>query len=697
MPAYGTHFWKKAPFLKLLLPMMAGILIQWQFQMAIRTWWIIFLVCFITLIHFFFIPLFNRYRLSFLSGIVVGLLFISVGALLIWYKDGRHDRNWFGNFYKEKEGLVATLDEPPVEKTNSVKAEASVNLVVQGDKSIPVKGKIILYFKKDTSAQPLSYGSRILFQKPLQRIKNAGNPGGFDYERYCLFKGITYQVYLKSGEFEVWKEKRENWFDHFLFSTREKILTILRNNINDNKERGLAEALLIGYKDDLDKELEQSYANTGVVHIIVIAGLHLGIVYWVLVLFIKPLKKRKKIKWLAPVITISGLWLFALLAGAHAPVVRAAVMLTCVVLAENLGRKTSIYNTLAVSAFILLCYNPFWLWDAGFQLSFAAVASIVTFMRPIYNWVYFKNKALDFIWKINAVSMAAQLFTFPFVIYHFHQFANLFLLTNMMAVPIAILILLGEIFLCFISFIIPMAVMIGSVLSLLIRFMNLYIQRIESLPFSRWAGMQITVLQVLLLIMMVSGFSYWLLEKHKNGTWAGIISLLVFMGLRSLFFYQSNQQKKIIVYNVPKKKAIDLINGRNYFFIGDSGVQFNDFAQTSFLKSSRTLYRVKASGRTNDLFSDENYISFYYTHILLLDKPVSFVHSIDRPRVDLLVISKNPTIYFSKLSLSLDIKEVVFDGSVPAWKTRHWKRDCDSLQIPWYDVNEKGAFVMNIQ
>ena len=158
---------------------------------------------------------------------------------------------------------------------------------------------------------------------------------------------------------------------------------------------GLAEALLIGYKDDLDKTLVQSYSNTGVVHVIAISGLHLGLIYWLLLMLFKPLQKRK-LKWLRPVFILTGLWLFSLLAGAQPSVLRSAVMFTCIVLGDSFARKSSIYNTLALSALLLLCINPYWLWDVGFQLSYAAVLSIVIFMQPIYNWFYIKNKVLGF-------------------------------------------------------------------------------------------------------------------------------------------------------------------------------------------------------------------------------------------------------------------------------------------------------------
>lgn len=692
MAVYGVHFWKKTPFVRLLLAMVAGILVQWQFQADVKVLWFVLVFSIVSVVIFFFIPFFNRYRLGFLNGIAACVLFFSIGCLLVWYKDIRHNDQWLGNFYKKKDGIVAILNEPPIEKTKSIKADAAVSYIIKDEKLIPAEGKIILYFKKDSSLQ-LTYGSQIIFKKPLQEIKNSGNPGGFDYKRYSLFHGITHQVYLKPDEFFVLKEKKKNWLNQFLYNTRERVLTILRNNLKGDKELGLAEALLIGYKDDLDQSLVQSYTNTGVVHIIAISGLHLGLIYWLLIKLFKPLQKRNHVKWLRPVLIIAGLWLFSLLAGGQASVLRSAVMFTCIVLGESLSRKTSIYNTMAISAFLLLCYNPYWLWDVGFQLSYAAVLSIIVFMQPIYNWFYFQNKVVDFIWKLNAVTIAAQILTVPLSIYHFHQFPNYFILTNFIAVPLSSIIVLGEILLCVVSFIPAIAMIIGKLLSGLIWLMNSYVERIEFLPFSLWDGLQINLAQMILLIVFAAGVSFWLMEKSKAGLKMGLIALLGFIGLRTLSFIQMNQQEKIIVYNVPQHRAIDFVSGRNYSFIGDSDLLTDDFIRNFHLKPARILYRMNPAKMIK---TDENYISYKGKHILLLDNPVSFIQQASKPTVDLIVISKNPKIYMNNLAASLNIKQVVFDGSTPEWKINYWKKDCDSLHIPYYDVNEKGAFVMNL-
>jgi len=697
MIAVRIPVWKKAPFLRLLSPLIIGIILQWQFQLPVKLSWFVFSLSMLVLFLRFLLPGFTKFKWNALSGITIGLIFLSLGSLLAWYNDIRHNPSWFGNYYNENNFISVRLTAPPVEKANSYKAVATVRAVNRGSKNFSTSGDLIIYFKKDSSVAELDEGSQLIISKSLQEIKNAGNPGGFDYRRYSIFQGITHQVHLKPGEFVVLNEKNKSFWAGFLNSIRKKTLDILRDNIPGEKESGLAEALLIGYKDDLDQNLVQSYTNTGVVHIIAISGLHLGLIYWLLIQLLRPIRKRRNLKWLSPVIIICSLWLFSLVAGAQASVIRSAVMFSCIVLGEALSKKTSIYNTLAISALILLCYDPYWLWDVGFQLSYAAVLSIVIFMQPIYNWFYIKNKVLDFIWKLNAISIAAQLLTTPLSIYHFHQFPNFFLLTNFVAVPLSSIVVLGEIFLCAVSFIPFVAMLTGKILSWLIWVMNSYIERIEALPYSLWDGLQINIVQAISLVLTVTGIGFWFLEKKRAGLWLGLASFMVFIGLRSLSFYQSDHQRKLIVYNVPNHQAIDILSGRNYFFLGDSDLATNDFIRNFHIKPSRVLHRIEPTAQLSDFTRQGNFLQFRQNHILLVNNELLFDSSATHPNIDLLVISKNPKLYLPALFKVYNVKQVVFDGSAPAWKIKYWKKDCDSCHVPYYNVSEKGAFVMNLE
>lgn len=666
--------------------------------------WVVLALCGSMILLFsFLLSIPASFRLRFLPGTGVFLLFTAMGGLLTILKDPRHDTRWFGHRYSAKDALVVALEEPLVEKAKSFKANAAVKYILHKGEPVAAAGTIILYFKKDSPGpgnrhitEKLTYGSEIIISRELQEIRNAGNPGGFDYKRYSLFHGITHQVFLKQDDFEILPGSSTSPVQSAIYASQKKILGILRRNIPGEKELSLAEALLIGYKDDLEQSLVQSYTNTGVVHIIAISGLHLGLIYWLLSLLFKPLKGKKKLRWVAPLLTISGLWVFSLLAGAQPSVLRSAFMFTLIVLGENLNRKSHVYNTMAVSAFLLLCINPFWLWDVGFQLSYAAVLSILLFMRPVYNWFNFENKILDFAWKLNAVTLAAQVLTLPLSIYHFHQFPVLFLLTNFIAVPLSSIILISEILLCTIAFIPAAASLAGKFTGWCIWLMNTYIERVELIPGSLWDKLQVSITQTILLVLFIAGMGFWLLEKQKKGLVYGLLVLLGFTLSRSVSFIRSNLQRKVIVYNVPQKRAIDLVEGRNYYFAGDTDLLEEGFARNFHLKPSRILFRLRPGDGMPVTAGENMFFSFSGKRIMLLSKPLPFQKVSEKIRIDLLVLSKNPKLYLKQLVTTLDIRQIVFDASTPSWKVQYWKRDCDSLHIPWYDVKEKGAFVMNL-
>jgi competence protein ComEC len=688
----AARLWNKAPFVRLLFALALGVLWQWYLPLPSTIWLSFFGLCFLAVGAFSFTSMRFRYRFSTPAGLALFLLLLSTGALLVWKQDVRNAPAWFGQHYQPGDFVALTIQEPLVEKTASFKAVASVTALYRQQKHLAVSGEVILYFKKDSLPPPLNYGHQLLLSAHLQVIKNAGNPGSFDYKTFSLFKGITHQANIRNGDYVVLPEQKVNWFKQSLFTTRAWVLDALRTFIPGEKEQALAEALLIGYRDDLDRNLVQAYSNTGVVHVIAISGLHLGIIYWLLLRLTWPLKRTAKLRWLRVFFIISGLWLFSLLAGAGPSVLRSALMFSLVALGEVSARKTNIFNTLSFSAFVLLLLNPFLLWDVGFQLSYAAVLSIVLFFRPIHNLLHLPNKAANFVWTIAAVTTAAQLLTLPISIYHFHQMPLLFLLANVVAVPVSTVVLIGLIFLCGLSFWPAAAGVIGISVATVIRFMNGYIEGLDRLPFATWNYLSITVAQTALLIVFAAAFCFWLMENQRRFAYLAFTSLALFMALRGASFFEAHRQQKLIVYNVPRRTAIDFISGRNYAFLGDSLLLHDGFERNFHLQPSRILHRISPQ---NEILGQKDFL-LSGKQFLLLDEALPFSLASPKQKVDVLVLSKNPKIYLSKLVQSFELKQVVIDGSVPPWKAALWRRDCDSLKIPCYDVAEKGAFIVNL-
>jgi len=687
-----AYFWAKAPFVRLLFALIAGIVLQWHLQFSFSFLTGLAIAIFVSSVLYFFIPVSIKYRLSALNGLLNKFLIAVLGGMLVWINDIRNNDYWVGKTYVDSSYVIATITEPLVEKTNSFKALATIDRLYLKNRLYNSRGNIILYFKKDSSVKSLSYGCQVIFNKALKEIKNSGNPGSFDYKRYSLFQGITHQVNLSTNEFEILPNQNKTWFRQYIFNCRSWVIGTLKKFIHGEKEQGLAEALLIGYKDDLDKNLVQSYTNTGVVHIIAISGMHLALIYGLLMFLTRPLRS-KNYKWARMAIILLALWAFTLLAGAQASVVRSAVMFTCIAFGEALSKKTSIYNTLALSAFLLLAYNPFWLWDVGFQLSYAAVVSIVAFYRAIYSWFYFPNKLYDFFWKTMAISLAAQILTTPISLYHFHQFPVLFLLTNIIAVPLSSLILFAEILLCAVSWMTALGKIIGMSTGLLIYWMNSFIEMLERVSFSLWSGFSISQFQTILLLITAVAACLWLVDRKKQMLACSLISLLLFVVMRSISITGCYDQKKLIVYNVPKYSAIDLIYGRTFSFVGDSALLSDDFIRNFHVEPSRILHRIQPNQALPVCCKN---FEFFNKKIAIIDTSQFFTPLRDKQPIDVLILRKNPRLYISDLIKTFSIHQIVIDSSVPAWKANLWKQDCDSLHIPCFDVSDKGAFVVNL-
>jgi len=685
---------KKIPFVRLLLFLVAGIVAQWylQFDTAILFWALAFIALALVVLAIF--SLSKKFILRWLQGVLILFVMFISGAILTNYKNITHKKDWYGNSYTGGDEMLVTIQEPLVTKTNSYKAQATVAAVKTNGKWQPTQGDILVYFKKDSSLPAIEYGTQIVINKALQPIANSGNIGAFDYQRYCLFHGITGQVFLKEREYAILPEKHTSWLQQTLFNLRNATINNLQKYIPGEDEQGVAEALLIGYREDLDKDLVQAYSNTGVVHIIAISGLHLGMIYAAMVWLFGFFKRYKLIRFIQPLTILFVLWAFTLIAGAVPSIMRSAVMFTFIIIGQVIDKRSSMYNTLAASAFCMLVYDPFMLWDVGFLLSFAAVISIITFMRPIYGLLYYRNKSLDKLWSLMSVTLSAQVLTIPIVVFYFHQFPNFFLITNFIVVPLSGLILYGEILLLLFSFFPPVANAIGWLLHYMLYGMNAYIQNINALPVAVWNNLQLSTGETWLLFGIFVSVALWLMYKSSKAFIAALAFCGVFSLLLCMDYIQRNQQHKLIVYNVPKYEAIDIVEGNHYAFIGDSTLTTDGFLRNFHLKPARVLLRandaVPAALKANNITSIDG------KNILLLTQPLPANYSGPKVPVDVLIVSQNPRLYINQLSGIFDCKEIVFDSSNPLWKIQLWKKDCENLHLRFHCVATDGAFVMDL-
>jgi competence protein ComEC len=698
----NTHYiavYKTAPILRLLLPLVVGIILQWYLQITLPLI-IVTIICFcVAYACFNMLPLGLKFKLQALQGVLLNLIILSAGLFITYNKDVRISKNWYGNFYKDSSYLIVKINEPLVEKAKSFKADGVVEAIVNGNNNVATQGKLLLYFSKDSTTPQLHYGDKILIKKNLQQIKNSGNPGAFNYQRYAAFQQTFHNVFLKQTDFVLLNDRSVNGFKQFIFSAREKILTTLQKNLAAGKdELGIAEALLIGYTNDLDKDLVQAYSNTGVVHVIAISGMHLGLIYVVLVWLFARIPGLKNSKWLQAILILACLWLFSLLTGGSASVIRSAVMFTFITLGKTVFQKQSnIFSSLAASAFVMLCYNPYYLWDVGFQLSYLAVTGIVIFQKPIYNLLYVKNKWVDKVWRLTAISMAAQILTFPVCIYYFHQFPNLFLITNVIAVPLSTIILFAEITLVAFAWVPFVGQYFGKVTGWLVWLMNKIILWINDFSFAVWDKIPSNVFTTWLLYATVIATSVWLLTNHKKVLQMALCCLLGFVMAHTYLAWQIKNQQKLIVYNVPKQQAIDFVSGNNYKFIGDSILLQDGMLQNFHLKPGRIALQLN---KKVDTMATCNAVPPFYKFgnkkVFVIDENFTVEPVLKKIDIDVLIISKSPKLYIENVVQIFNCKEIVADASNSLWKIEKWKQDCNQLNLRFHSIPEKGAFVLDL-
>ena len=692
-----SYIWKKAPFLRLLIPVILGILFQFYLKLPIHFIIVSALILVILFFIFSFLPEAVRFKFKPIQGFLIAGVLLFLGSFLTWQKDVRNHSGWYGNYITQKSFIVATINEPLQEKAKSYKAIVNTDMVISNGKKEKTKGKFLIYFQKDSASENLKYGDQIIVNKLLSPIRNSGNPAAFDYKQYSAFRQLYHQVYLKENEWVLLPQKNRNIFRAFIFSTREKVVSILQKYLGENDESAIAKALLIGYKVDLDKDLVQAYSNAGVVHIIAISGLHIGIIYAILLWIFSVLPLTKKSKPLRLVLIIICLWGFTLLTGAAPSVIRAAIMFSFIIAGSVFNKKSSVYNSLAASAFFILCFNPYELWNVGFQLSYLAVLGIVIAQKPISNWFYFKNKFFQRSWQLAAVSLSAQLFTFPLCLYYFHQLPLLFLLANLVAIPLATLILCGCLILILISPVTIVAFYFAKVVYSAIWVLNHCVLFFDFVPFSLWKSVSISVADTFLLYLIVLAFIYTFLKKNKVALKFALVFSLFFISFKTFKKWELNHQKKIVVYNISMHKAVEFIDGNNFYFTGDKEVVNDKLLNKYNITPVHTAFELKEnSSLLNGLFIKNNFYQFYNKRIVMIDSAINYFPMENKMKASYIIISKNPRIKIADVAQNFECDNFIFDASNPPWKIEQWKKECEELHLHFYSVPEQGAFVINL-
>jgi competence protein ComEC len=387
-------------------------------------------------------------------------------------------------------------------------------------------GKILLYLKKDNASINLRYGDEITANLIFKSIENIPN-SNFDYRQYLANKQIFQQAYIKSGEWKLIASNQGNYFVSLAYHYREKCHIALQTSLKNQEAFAVASALLIGDDDAIPKSVYQAYTDSGTLHVLSVSGMHVGVIYLLLVSLFGRIEKNK---FLRPIYFFSILifiWMYSILSGSSASVFRAATMLTVVIIGKWINGNSPIYNSLVLSMFVLLLYNPFYLTDKGFILSYLAVYGIVYLQPKVLSIFKVKNLLPYKLWEFTSVSIAAQIMTLPVSLYLFGKFPNYFIIANWVVIPLSTI----AIYLSIAQIVFQQWMVVLNIISYfnekIICFMNYFLKSLTNLKGAVTNNISISALECFLFYWMLFVIVDWISTKRYN-------SLMLFLSVYAL-------------------------------------------------------------------------------------------------------------------------------------------------------------------
>ena len=683
--------WRIFPMVRLLFPLIAGIYLGTKSDSLLIFW-----------------------RIG-------GLLVLLVGLILLLPKTPFHKRWWYGllmnaflllfgyNLIQIKKvhqaveintpqsDIIATVvsNVPTAQKQRLL---VHINKVIFDSLSKATQvDKLLVYLEKDTNSLNLIPGDVITLKGQMHLIEPPMNPHAFNYQQYMLRRAVSHQMYIKDGNWAYLgyesgiRRTSAIWRRHFL--------GILQKYIPEENEYAVAAALSLGYKSGINEKIRNAYADTGAMHVLAVSGLHVGLIQLMigyLLSFIRP--KWRAWLYCKTLLIVLSIWIFAVLTGSSPSVLRAATMFSFLAVGLALKRAVNIYNTLAASAFLLLCINPFFLFEIGFQLSYLAVIGIVYFQPKIYRSWYIGNPVGRYLWKLGAVSLAAQITTLPISLYYFHQFPFYFILSGLVVVPAAALILSLCVLLFMLQGIPVIAFLIGKVLFGVLYATNALIFLIQQMPGSLLEGIWINALVVILLYAIIICIIIAIEIRSYKYLLYGLFFLLVLSGNNAFRQWEVQHQQALVIYQIHSGSLLDYFAGRDRLSLTDRTVPI------SAIKHAARLHRWYRGNKREQkhLFDDEATLDDCY-----LDKGVALLgpyrilmpgsetpQIMDSLQLDVLLLKGKKSIPLEAYLSCIHPKYIVIDGSAGWRNESQWLKICNEAGYSPHLTSKEGAFIL---
>ena len=552
---------------------------------------------------------------------------------------------------------------------------------VQQLETIPVSGKVLLNIPKDSATVLLAMDDALLVHGNLTEIPSPLNPHQFNYQKYMERKGVYHQLRLDVNSYLPLSNSTWSLFGT---ASRFRDFTIkkLKSHPFGESEFAVMEAILLGQRNNLSDTTYDDYKNAGAVHILALSGLHIGILLMIIQFMLSPLKRFRHGRQFQLLITLLLLWFFAFIAGLSASIVRAVTMFSFVAYALYLNRPSSTLNIIALSLFFLLLIQPTYLFQVGFQMSYAAVFAIV--------WLYPKLEAiwkpspivLRKLWQLLAVSCTAQLGVLPISLFYFHQFPGLFFVSNLLIVPFLGLILGLGFLLVFLSNLSILPEFLAHFYNSIIKIMNKTIAWIGKRDEFLFKEVPFDSFDLMLTYVIIFAIIFLAMHRTTKHLILALISILL------LQTHTLIQLKKV----KAKEQFIIAHQTTNTLMLHQQGQLLtvyhrNNEADNSVVPNFKIAERIRSVSYTQL----QNSYRIGDKRLYVMDSLGIYPLN----KVDYLLMTHSPKVNLERVLDSVTVGMVLVDGSNYNSAVARWKTTCEKKEIPFHFTGEKGAFYFN--
>ena len=657
------------PFVILLIPFLLGVGIGLTFISYV---YIIPLTILFVSLSLIFILLnltykrFNIYKVRWIGGALISLILLLFGCVSVLHYNELTQTNHFSK--TPAQYLVVNISNEPVLKNGYLRFTANVKESINDEKTVNTSGKLLISLK-DTSAKGLSYGDKLLIPAKYAIIDPPFNPAEFNYKNYLANQDIHYQQFLYPKQYEVIGHDAGNPTIAYSLKLRQKLVQKFKCNMHDTSAIAVASTLILGYKADMSNDVLQAYSKTGTMYVLSVSGAQVAVIYLMLSLALSFLNGYKYGRLLRATIIIGIIWYYAMLTGFSPAVCRAVAMVSMIVIGKTYNRYINSLNILAVSAFLLLLYDPYFITEVGFQLAYIAIAGLIILRPIVYKCLKFKNKWADKLWALCSVSIAAQVITFPLSAFYFHQFPVYFLVSNLFVfIPVTIIMYTGIAYLLLPQ--IPIvSKALGYILERSILLMNKVLAFMEHAPFSTINKIWIDPTEYLLLYAIIISLFYYLYYKKSWLLQLSLVCILLLSISISLKKINAQHSNSIAFLNLHKHVGIVMKNGSNAIVISDLTDTDKNYLYSiqPYLDSSKAndihVYGLQQNIKASFLLKHDNLIQFMGTRILLFNKGLTDAGLNNKLKTDYIYLTNNPYAAINSINKNYDYRLVVIDAT----------------------------------